>query len=43
LGKAVELLAHGLRHLFEAADTKKPLTRDRRGVPAKRRAARPPK
>jgi DNA-binding transcriptional LysR family regulator len=43
LGKAVELLAHGLRQLFEAADTKKPVTRHRRGVPAKRRAARPPK
>jgi DNA-binding transcriptional LysR family regulator len=40
LGKAVELLAHGLRQLFEAADTKKPVTRHRRGVPAKRRAAR---
>ena len=43
LEKAVELLAHGFRQLFEAADTKKPVTRHRRGVPAKRRAARPPK
>ncbi len=41
LGKAVELLAHGLRQLFEAADTPKPVTRHRRGVPANRRAARP--
>src|SRR5499425_2194415 len=37
LGKAVELLAHGFRQLFEAADTKKPVTRHRRGVPANRR------
>ena len=43
LGKAVELLAHGLRQLFEAARTSKPVTRHRRGVPANRRAARPPK
>jgi DNA-binding transcriptional LysR family regulator len=43
LGKAVELLAHGFRQLFEAADTKKPVTRQRRDVPANRRAARPPK
>jgi DNA-binding transcriptional LysR family regulator len=43
LGKAVELLAHGFRQLFEAADTPKPVTRHRRGVPANRRAARPPK
>ena len=27
LGKAVELLAHGFRQLFEAADTRKPVTR----------------
>src|SRR6478752_169553 len=39
LGKAVELLAHGLRQLFEAADTKKPVTRHRRGGPTKRRRA----
>jgi DNA-binding transcriptional LysR family regulator len=43
LGKAVELLEHGLRQLFEAADTPKPVTRRRRGVPANGRAARPPK
>ncbi len=43
LGKAVELLAHGFQQLFEAVDTKKPVTRHRRGVPAKLRAARPPK
>jgi DNA-binding transcriptional LysR family regulator len=43
LGKAVELLAQGFRQLFEAADTTKPVTRHRRGAPANRRAARPPK
>jgi len=43
LGKAVELLEYGLRQLFEAADTPKPVTRHRRGVPANQRAARPPK
>src|SRR6202034_2653677 len=43
LGKAVELLEHRFRRLFEAADTKKPVTRRRRGVPANRRAARSPK
>jgi DNA-binding transcriptional LysR family regulator len=43
LGKAVEQLAHGLRNLFEAADTRKPVTRHRSGVPANRRAARLPK
>jgi len=43
LGKAVELLAHGFRQLFEAADTTKSVTRHRSGVPANRRAARPPK
>jgi DNA-binding transcriptional LysR family regulator len=43
LEKAVELLAHGLRQLFEAADTAKPATRRRRGVPANPRAARPPR
>ncbi len=42
LGKAVELLAHGLRQLFEAADTTNCVVRPRRGVPANRRAARPP-
>jgi DNA-binding transcriptional LysR family regulator len=43
LGKAVELLEHGLRQLFEAAETTKPVTRHRRGVPVNRRAARPPR
>ena len=43
LGKAVELLAHGFRQLFEAADTPKPVTRHRRAVAANRRAARLPK
>jgi len=42
LERAVELLEHGIRHLFEAAHTKEPVTRHRRGVPANRRAARPP-
>jgi len=37
LGKAVELLAHGFRQLFEAANTTKPVTRSRRGAPANRR------
>ena len=37
LERAVELLEHGIRHLFEAANTTKPVTRRRRGVPAKRR------
>jgi DNA-binding transcriptional LysR family regulator len=39
LGKAVDLLAHGLRQLFEAAEPK-PVTRSRKRVPANRRAAR---
>ncbi len=43
LGKAVELLEHGFRQLFEAADTTKPVTRHRRAVPANRRVARSPK
>jgi DNA-binding transcriptional LysR family regulator len=43
LGKAVEVLAHGFRQLFEAADTPKPVTSHRRVVPANRRAARAPK
>jgi DNA-binding transcriptional LysR family regulator len=37
LERAVELLEHGIRHLFEAANTTKPVTRSRRGVPANRR------
>jgi DNA-binding transcriptional LysR family regulator len=32
LERAVELLEHGIRHLFEAANTRKPLTRSRRGL-----------
>jgi DNA-binding transcriptional LysR family regulator len=43
LGKAVELLEHGCRQLFEAADTPNPVTRQRRRGRASRRAARPPK
>ena len=43
LERAVELLEHGIRHLFEAANTRKPVTRSRRSVPAKRRAMRPRK
>jgi DNA-binding transcriptional LysR family regulator len=41
LGKAVDQLEHWFRQLFEAADTRKPVTRSRRSVPANRRAARP--
>ena len=37
LERAVELLEHGIRRLFEAADTTKPVTRSRRRVPANRR------
>jgi len=40
LGKAVEQLAHGFRHLFEAADATKPVTGSRGRVPANRRKAR---
>jgi DNA-binding transcriptional LysR family regulator len=36
LGKAVELLEHGFRKLFEAADTEKRVTRHRRGVSSNR-------
>src|SRR6185369_1991065 len=43
LERAVELLEHGFRQLFEAADTPKPVTKQRRGVPANRWAARPAK
>jgi DNA-binding transcriptional LysR family regulator len=43
LERAVELLEHGIRHLFEAANTTKPVSRSRRGVPASRRAVRPPR
>jgi DNA-binding transcriptional LysR family regulator len=40
LERTVELLEHGIRDLFEAGDTTKPVTRGRRSVPAKRRKAR---
>ena len=40
LEKAVDLLEHGIRQLFEPAKTRKPVTRSRRSVPAKRRAER---
>jgi DNA-binding transcriptional LysR family regulator len=43
LGKAVELLEHGCRQLFEATDTTNPVTRQRRRARASRRAARLPK
>ena len=43
LERAVGLLEHGIRHLFEAADTKKPVTRSRRRVTTNRRKARAPK
>jgi DNA-binding transcriptional LysR family regulator len=43
LERAVELLEHGIRNLFEAANTRKRVTRSRRGVPANRRKARPRK
>jgi len=43
LDKAVELLAHGFRQLFEATDTMKPVKKHRTGVPPNRRAARPPR
>jgi DNA-binding transcriptional LysR family regulator len=42
LERAVALLESGIRHLFEAAHTRKPVTRHRRVVPANRRASRPP-
>src|SRR5215472_9363635 len=37
LERAVELLEHGIRHLFEAGDTRKPVTRSGRRGPANRR------
>ncbi len=43
LEKAVALLEDGIRHLFEAANTRKPVSNSRRGVPANRRKARPRK
>jgi DNA-binding transcriptional LysR family regulator len=42
LERAVALLEYGVRHLFEAAHTRKLVTRHRRVVPANRRASRPP-
>jgi DNA-binding transcriptional LysR family regulator len=43
LERAVEVLEHGIRHLFEAADTRKPATSRGRGSSANRRKARPHK
>jgi hypothetical protein len=43
LEMAVELLEQGIRHLFEAADTPKPVARSRRSVPANGRKTRPRK
>jgi DNA-binding transcriptional LysR family regulator len=43
LERAVGLLEHGIRHLFEAANAREPVTRSRRGVPTNRRKARPRK
>src|SRR6201982_544305 len=43
LERAVGLLEHGIRHLFEAPNTRKAVTRSRRSVPANRRKARPRK
>jgi len=43
LERAVGLLERGIRHLFEAADTRKPAARSRRSSPANRREARPRK
>jgi DNA-binding transcriptional LysR family regulator len=39
LEKAVGLLEHGIRQLFEAANTRKPVARSRRSVPANRRTS----
>ena len=41
LERAVELLEHGIRHLFEAASTRRSVTRSRRHVPANRRRSQP--
>jgi DNA-binding transcriptional LysR family regulator len=41
LGKALDLLAEGFRQLFEAVETKKAVTRQRRGGHANRLKARP--
>ena len=40
LEKAVGFLEHGIRHLFEATDTRKPVPKSRGSAPATRRAAR---
>ena len=39
--RAVELLEHGIRHLFEAASTTRSVTRSRKRVPANRRRSQP--
>jgi DNA-binding transcriptional LysR family regulator len=39
LERAVELLEHGIRHLFKAANKRKAVKRSRRSVPAKRRTS----
>ena len=43
LERAVELLEHGIRNLFQAVDATRPGTRSRRRGPANRRRARPRK
>lgn len=43
LEKAVELLEHGIRNLFEATNTNKAVARNRKGAQAKRSRARPSK
>src|SRR5262249_40670520 len=43
LERAVELLEHSIRQLFEAASRSKLASRRRRGAPANRRKARPRK
>ncbi|HMG86594.1 MAG TPA: LysR family transcriptional regulator [Terracidiphilus sp.] len=43
LENAVGLLEHGIRHLFEAANTRKPVSKSRRAVLTNRRKARPRK
>jgi DNA-binding transcriptional LysR family regulator len=43
LERVIELLEHGFRQLFAAADTGKPITRSRRSPSANRREARPRK
>jgi DNA-binding transcriptional LysR family regulator len=43
LERAVELLEDGIRKLYEASNTRKPVTRSRMGISAKARKARPRK